>query len=191
LFAIPLLGESVSLSGACGIALVVCGIWAVHSDGRLDLRGLASLGALFAYLTLAATVAYSLIDKRAMHLLGESPWSGPAPRALVYMVLLYYVHLPLFAALGLRKIGWRAVPAAIRRETAAVFGSAAFSIASYVLILHVLQTAQVSYVVAVRQSSVLFAVLLGVLFLSERPGRVRLLGAAANVTGVALIALFP
>jgi uncharacterized membrane protein len=47
----------------------------------------------------------------------------------------------------------------------------------------------VSYVVAVRQSSVLFAVALSMLFLRERPSRVRLLGALATVAGVVLISV--
>jgi drug/metabolite transporter (DMT)-like permease len=190
LLAIPLLGESVSLLGAAGIALVVCGIWAVQTEGRLRLGELASLGAIFAYLTLATTVAYSLIDKQSMHLLGEAQWSGPAPRAIVYMVLLYYFYIPFFAALSLPKVGWRAVRTVMRRETPAVIGSALCGVASYTLILQVMQTAPVSYVVAVRQSSVLFAVVLSVLFLRERPGRVRVLGAAATVAGVALISLY-
>jgi uncharacterized membrane protein len=163
----------------------------VQSDGRIRVRALVSLGALFAYLTLATTVVYSLIDKQAMHLLGESRWSGPAPRALVYMVLLYYAYIPFFAALSLPSVGWKAVPTVIRRETGRVIGSALCGIVSYTLILQVLQTAPVSYVVAVRQVSVLFAVLLSVFFLRERPGRVRLLGATATVAGVALISLYP
>jgi drug/metabolite transporter (DMT)-like permease len=42
--------------------------------------------------------------------------------------------------------------------------------------------------VAVRQTSVLFALLLGVLWLGERPGRARVMGASLTVLGVALIA---
>jgi drug/metabolite transporter (DMT)-like permease len=42
-------------------------------------------------------------------------------------------------------------------------------------------------VVAVRQTSVLFAAWIGVAFLGERPDRGRLAGAAATVAGVALI----
>jgi drug/metabolite transporter (DMT)-like permease len=45
-------------------------------------------------------------------------------------------------------------------------------------------------VVAVRQSSVLFAVALGALWLREQPSRARMLGAAATVVGVGLIATF-
>ena len=59
------------------------------------------------------------------------------------------------------------------------------------LILEAMRTAPVSYVVAVRQSSVLFAVALGVFFLRERPGRVRVIGILATLAGVALISLYP
>ena len=59
------------------------------------------------------------------------------------------------------------------------------------LVLKALETAPVSYVVSVRQLSVLFALVLGVVLLRERPDRARTLGAMATVVGVALIALFP
>ncbi len=48
-----------------------------------------------------------------------------------------------------------------------------------------------SYVVAARQTSVLFALALGVGWLGERPTAVRIAGAVATVTGVALLALAP
>ena len=63
------------------------------------------------------------------------------------------------------------------------------SFASYALILEALRTAPVSYVVAVRQTSVIFAVILAVGWLGERPSRIRVLGGLATVVGVALIAL--
>ena len=51
------------------------------------------------------------------------------------------------------------------------------------------ERAPASYVVAVRQSSVLFAAWIGIAFLGERPDRGRLAGAAATVAGVGLIGL--
>jgi len=66
LIAVPLLGESISPWGALGIAVLVAGIWLIQADPRLELRTLRSRGIRFAYLTLAATIAYSLIDKQAM-----------------------------------------------------------------------------------------------------------------------------
>ena len=50
--------------------------------------------------------------------------------------------------------------------------------------------AQVSYVVAVRQCSVLFAVAFAVWMLSERPTRLRMTGTLGTLAGVVLIALY-
>ncbi len=191
LLAIPLMGDSVSLAGGLGIALVVAGMWAVLTDGRLQPRALLSLAAVFAYLTLLTTIAYSLIDKEAMRLLHGATWSGRAPRVLVYMALFELLYLPLFGLLALRSVTAHEVLRVARREWTMAFGAAVLAMGSYGLLLEALRTAPVSYVVAVRQSSVLFAVALSVLLLRERPGPVRIAGAAATVGGVALIALYP
>jgi drug/metabolite transporter (DMT)-like permease len=65
------------------------------------------------------------------------------------------------------------------------------SLLSYSLILEAFRTAPASYVVAVRQTSVLFALLFAAGWLRERPDRRRIFGATATVVGVALIALLP
>lgn len=189
LIAVPLLGESVSLAGALGIALVVAGMWGVQTEGRLRLRDFATAGAAFSYLTLATTVVYSLVDKQAMAGLEAAPWSGAAPRAVVYYFLISAAQLPVFAALALPRVGWRSVAHAFRSEGRTVLGGGVAALASYGLILEALRTASVSYVVAVRQTSVLFAVLLAVRWLGERPSWQRVVGGAATVVGVALISL--
>ncbi len=190
LFAVPLMGESVSFTGTLGIGLVVAGMWAIQTDGRLQLRSLGSLGAGFAYLTLLTTVAYSLLDKRAMQLLDAVEWVGPAPRALVYMGLFEVGYVPLFYLLAARTLEKGEFTRVARSEWGTALVGAVFGICSYALILEALRTAQVSYVVAVRQSSVLFAVALGVFFLRERPGRTRVLGTVATIGGVALISFY-
>lgn len=189
--AVPLLGDSVSPLGAAGIALVLVGMWAVLTDGRARWRELRSLGAAFAYLTLLSTVAYSIADKHAMGGLDSASWSGPAPRALVFLALMELGYIPLFATLALRRIGIGPVRDALAGDWWRIVGGSLCGVFSYMLILEAYRTAPVSYVVAVRQSSVLFAVALGVLVLGERPGPVRIAGAIANVAGVALIALSP
>ncbi len=189
--AIPLLGEVPSIGGALGIAVVVLGMWLVQTDGRIRLEAFQAPGTFHAYLTLAATVGYSLLDKRAMALLSTVPWHGAAPRAVVFYWLLCVATVPLFWPLGLRSLRPGALAAVARADGRRILGATAVGFVSYVLILQALRTAPVSYVVAVRQTSVLFAVLLGTAWLRERPGRLRLLGAAATVAGVALIALRP
>jgi drug/metabolite transporter (DMT)-like permease len=189
LVAVPLLGESLTGLGIGGIGLVVLGMWLVQTGGRVRLRDFATAGAGFAYLTLATTVVYSLLDKQAMAVLDGSAWTGPAPRAVVYYFLLTSAQMPVFAALALPRTGWSALGGVFRTELRSVLLGAAAALASYALILEALRTASVSYVVAVRQTSVLFALLLAVRWLGERPTPARIAGAAATVAGVALIAL--
>jgi drug/metabolite transporter (DMT)-like permease len=190
LLAVPLLGERVSLVGGLGIALVVAGMWAVQSDGRLALRGLGSRAARFAYLTLAATVAYSLLDKQAMELLSSQSWRGPLPRGLAYMALFQPFYLALFFLLGARSASPGEVLSVARAEGRLALGGAAVAIASYVLILEAYRLAPVSYVVAVRQVSVLFALAISAVVLREGLSRARGAGALATVLGVALIARY-
>lgn len=85
-----------------------------------------------------------------------------------------------------RRAGLRA---SIRSEGLGAARSVAISLASYALILEALRTAQVSYVVAVRQSSVLFVMAMSILWLGEKPGWKRGLGAVTIVAGVALLSI--
>jgi drug/metabolite transporter (DMT)-like permease len=194
LVAVPLLDESLSAVGGLGIAVVVSGIWLVHSGagGRQAGRGPGSLlgrGSLFAYLTLATTVAYSLFDKGAMAQLHDLAWSARVPRALAYYLLLELGCAFLFVPLAWRRLAAGALARTARLEWRSVVAACAFTIAGYALILQAMRTAPASYVVAVRQTSVLFAVVLGAVWLRERPTRPRVLGSAATVAGVALVAL--
>jgi drug/metabolite transporter (DMT)-like permease len=188
LISIPLLGERISLGAACGIAIVVAGIWLVGAGSGVSRSALVSTGARFAFLTLAAGVGYSLVDKTAMRELGAAAWTSPVPRAFVYAVLLGISGTFVFAPLA-----WlRTRAGLLARLRQGGLGRASFaSVVSYIgyaLVLAALETAPVSYVVAVRQTSVLFALVMGVLWLRETPGRSRIWGAISTVIGVALIA---
>ena len=187
-FAVPLLGEPISWGGAFGIAVVVSGIWLVHGVNRWTLHELAQPAARFAFMTLGATVAYSLVDKAAMAELAHAHWSAPFPAALFYFAALSFAYGLIFVPLVL----WRRGVAALRRAERPSFAVATLasliSLASYTLVLQALRTANVSYAVAVRQTSVLFAVAISTWFLGERPGASRVAGALATVVGVALIA---
>jgi uncharacterized membrane protein len=202
LVAVPLLGEHVTAGGALGIAVVVAGVWAVQLDAGTAIasrqaggaaatgwrRLLLAPGAGWAWLTLAASVGYSLADKMAMARLGALPWTGAVPPAVAWYVILCTTGMLVFAPLALRHVPPRALARQARREWRMAFVAAAVGFVGYGLILHALRTAPVSYVVAARQASVLFAVALGALQLRERPSRLRLAGALATVVGVALVA---
>jgi drug/metabolite transporter (DMT)-like permease len=189
LFAVPLLGETLSVRGALGIAVVVAGMWAVQADsGVVGWQRFRAPGAKFAWLTLLASIGYSLCDKAAMARMNAAPWHSAVPPAVVYYVILSITGGLVFTPLALRRLKPGELAAVARREWRNAFAAALISFASYGLILQALRTAPVSYVVATRQISVLFAVAIGALHWRERPSRLRLLGALATVVGVALVA---
>jgi len=188
LLAVPLLGDVISPAGAAGIAVVVGGMWLVQIGTGFRWAAFRAPGAAYAYLTLAATVAYSLCDKGAMAALAQAPWTSPIPRAVFYCLAIGSASALVFAPLAVRRRGWGSLLAARRSEAARAAAASLVSLAGYGMILEALRSAPVSYVVAVRQSSVLFALLLGVVWLGERPDRPRVLGAVATVFGVLLIA---
>ena len=177
------------MRGALGIAVVVAGMWAVQADaGVVGWQRFRAPGAKYAWLTLLASIGYSLCDKAAMARLNAAPWHSPVPPAVFYYVLLSVAGAIVFVPLTLRRVPRMELADVARSEWRNALLAALVSFASYGLILQALRTAPVSYVVATRQISVLFAVAIGAFHLHERPSRLRLIGAAATVVGVAIVA---
>lgn len=199
LVAVPLAGERLSWAGGVGIATVVAGMWAVQlgDDGSPDggtrrealVRRLTSRPVRFAYLALAASVAYGLIDKLLVAELAGGPSPGALPPALLAFFALWTGCVVFFVPMALLRLPRGVLGRTLRREWRTVTIASLISIAGYSLILKALETAPASYVVAVRQSSVLFVLVLSVGLLGERPTAMRVAGAIATVTGVALIAI--
>jgi len=187
LFAVPLLGETLTGAGVAGIAVVVGGIWLVHAEQGLR-RAFGVPGIGYAWLTLATGVAYSFADKAGVSALASGEWTGSLPPSLAWFSAAG-LAAPIFYA----PIAWRLLPRedlarAVKSDIPRAFGASFASLIGYGLILQAYTTAPASYVVAVRQTSVLFAVAIAMLFLGERPSPRRIAGAAATVAGVALIA---
>lgn len=186
LLAVPLLGETPNLAGGLGIAVVVAGIWAVHGAG-LHASSLTAPSLRYAWLTLLATVGYSLSDKAAMAALTRGDYRGWLPPALLWFCVLSLASSCVFLPLALRRVTAAELRRSLRAEGGRAVLAVGVSLVGYGLILEAFGRAPATYVVAVRQSSVLFAAWMGVAFLGERPDRGRLAGAAATVAGVALI----
>ena len=191
LVAIPLLGEQLSWLGLLGVATVVAGLWLVNLGRGLKRRVFFQPGIAFAFLTLATTLAYGLLDKAAMVELDAAPWTSPIPRPIFYFFMLSLASGFVYVPLCLMRTSGEAVRRIARAEWPKILLAVVMGVAGYGLILEALRTAPASYVVAVRQASVLFVLVLSVRQLGERPGRPRILGAAFTVAGVALIAIAP
>ncbi|MFI5397930.1 MAG: EamA family transporter [Candidatus Binatia bacterium] len=105
-------------------------------------------------------------------------------------VYLYLIGVGEFAVVGARmgrSALWRARQE-LRRNSRAVLFTAVLGPFSYLLILWVLTQAPASYVLGLRQASLIFGVLFGRFLLQERETGYRILGAGTIAVGGLLIA---
>ena len=187
------LGETISLRGGLGIAIVLGAVFVLQlrGEGQREMLQLwASVkrqDTRWAFLTLAAVVGYTLVDKAAMVSLRDVSQIRPGMHGPVFFMLqvtfcylVYWTHFILKRDLNLRRVWKREWP----RGVAAALGT----MISYSLILHVMQTEPVSYIVTIRQASVLLAVIIGWLALREPYGKRRLIASVAMLWGFYLVA---
>ena len=167
----PVLVLAVAGAGAlqaAGVLLVVAGVLAVRG-----LRRPESAQDLALALAIGVTIAtYTLLDKEGLRHAATIPylWVEVGGGGLLYALLV---------------VRPRRVAPAIGARTAAI-GVAA--IGSYGLVLAALEIAPAAAVAAVRETSIVFAVALGALWLGEPVTRTRAAGAVVVAMGVALLA---
>jgi drug/metabolite transporter (DMT)-like permease len=155
-------------SQAAGVLVIAAGVVAVRGlrrpESALDLALALAIGATIA--------TYTLLDKEGLEHAATVPylWVEVGTAGLLYAAF----------------VGRRRVRPALGPRTALI-GAAAF--ASYGLVLAALQLAPAPAVAAVRETSVVFAVALGALWLGEPVTRARALGAVLVAAGVALVAV--
>lgn len=182
LLAVPLLGERPSQIAYGGIALILLGLLTINV---LAARGRAAQelvtgrrGLVFASLTGLCIASYSLVDKRGV--------------AHVHP-LIYVYGLIALMTLGVAPYAlWRRRPAMLREwrlNRPAVLVGAVLNLGTYLIVLAALRLSDVSYIVPLRETSIVFATLLGVVVLHERVGWVRLAGCGLVASGVLAIAL--
>ena len=188
--AVPLLGERITASGVAGIAIVVAGMWLVQTRGQLRPSALFGPESRFAWLTLLSTIGYAITDKGAMSALEASAWPTAFPRPLFYCLVTTLGATIVLTPLLCTSPGWtRRLAACARTDGWSAIAALGLSVFGYTLILEAFRTTPASYVVAVRQTSVLFALVLSALWLHEQPGAVRITGAVVITAGVALVGI--
>jgi drug/metabolite transporter (DMT)-like permease len=152
---------------AVGVVLVALGVLLVRGVRRGD------WGETLLALAVGACIAgYTLVDKEGLR------FADPLP----YLELVLIVPAVAYAGW----IGPARLRAAVGMRTA-VAGIGMFG--AYALVLAALRLADAAPVAAVRESSIVMAVLLGAFVLHERVSRARFAGAAVIALGVGAIAL--
>jgi drug/metabolite transporter (DMT)-like permease len=169
--------EHLGAAALIGIATLAIGLMSLAlSAGRLTRGDLPAVGA--AVLTGLTIAAYTITDG-----LGVRHAHDP----LAYTALLFVLQGPpmLLAALARRPFAaWRDT-ATMRRGAAAGL----LSTVAYGVVLWAQTRAPLAEVAAIRETSVVFAALIGVAVLGEDFGRRRVVAAVVIATGIVLIGL--
>lgn len=178
-----ILHETLSIIGGAGIALVALGAYSVQLQKfTLDelLRPFRNLGEPSVRFALAAGFVYSfgvMFDKAGVQ--SYSP--------LYFTWLMVFVMFTLMSINLLRARYRNKVTAEWQANWKLILMSGPILMASFIAFRYGLKMAPVSYAVPVRQVSILFGVLLGMIFLQESYGRIRLASAVLILTGAFLI----
>ena len=186
LAAVLFLGEQVSVQGVAGILLVAAGVYFINMKQLSGEELLAPVKSIacdrstqFAFLTLMAVACYSVVDKMAVDTI------HPILFAFLHLFfgMCYYTPYIVFTKnAAMIKKEWNSGP--IRIIMSGIIG-----ITGYALILIAFTIDRVSYIVGLRQTSIVFAVLMGSQFLKEKHGGIRLAGALIIFAGGFLISL--
>jgi len=182
-------GRNLSGNGWLGISLVVAGCIFTPLKSLKDFSFSHYLNRTSTWLILTAsgTIGYTLLDKISSEVVLQGPATAARYGYFFFLISFLFYHLFFYLSGNGKikkekkeKVGWKLpVIASI------------FDFASYWLILWAYQlTLFASYVVAFRQLSILFGVIIAFLVYKEEGLFVRLIGAVLLTSGLIIIALF-
>jgi uncharacterized membrane protein len=185
LIAVLFMGEDVTWRGAVGIFLAALGVYTINLDRFTPaalvepLRKLRSDAATrYAFLTLIAVAGYSIVDKQAVTRF------HPVAFAFVYP----WFSIALLSGYMARTKKGRALRHEWQANRRSILVCGVLGIFGYFLILSAFSFERISYVVGLRQISIVFSVFLGVALLKEHHGRQRMISAVMIFVGVFMIA---
>jgi drug/metabolite transporter (DMT)-like permease len=166
-------GEVLQAGEWLGTALICAGIIAFASGAHHRRATLFALG------NAVVIGAYTLIDAAGARASG-------AP--VSYTFWFFVLNGVVIFALGVSQRG-SALPVYFRRHWLRAFAGGACALGAYSIALWAMTRAPVALVAALRETSVIFAAVLGVLFLGEKMTRRRLVATGAVLAGLVVLKL--
>lgn len=183
--AMVFLGEMPSGIGMAGMTLIILGCYALHSDSLralfqpLTLKSLNSKPSQLALLTAGFIALYSLIDRVGIEYVQIFRY--------IYLVFVFmFVFYTPFILIKRDKKEIKAEWASNRRNILIVAFLCFFT---FFLVLIAMTLAKLSYIVALRQLSIIFSVMLGAWVLKEEHGDIRFTASLLIFVGAFLIAI--
>jgi drug/metabolite transporter (DMT)-like permease len=167
-----LAGETVAGLGTLGILLLVGGIWLTARPGSQSIR-LDGMTLLFALGTSGFIAAYTIVDGFGARVSGS---------ASAYAGMLFLLDALFMIAVALVTRGPSAFAQVLPSWKSGVAG-AILSAGAYWIVIWAMSLAPIAAVAALRETSILFVMLMSAFFLKERVTGLRLLGAVLIVLG--------
>lgn len=174
--AAPLAGDALTPGLWLGIALVASGI-ALPVGIGIRRGGVGRTGLAYGFATAAVIALYTIIDGIGARHSGH---------AIAYTLWLFFLNAWLVLGVALWRRGWPALAHLRRRWLFSLLGSV-LTMGSYGIVLWAMTVAPIPAVAALRETSVIFAALLGAWLLRERMGRWRIAGAMLVAFGAMVI----
>ena len=173
IISILFLSSDISVSGFIGILIVCIGLFLISYSKNLsfNFRGFA-----LAILTAILITAYTLIDGVGVRL-SENGFS--------YIYWLFTLNgIPLLIIGLISKDGLR------KRETYTFrsgIAAGVFATSSYAIVVWSMQFIEIAYVSSIREISIVFATIIGMLFLFEKNAKSRIIPAILIVSGISVV----
>jgi len=174
--AAPLAGDALTPGLLTGIALVAAGI-ALPVGIGIRRGGVGRTGLGYGFATAAVIALYTIIDGIGARHSGH---------AIAYTLWLFFLNAWLVLGVALWRRGRSAFAHLQRRWLFSLLGSV-LTMGSYGLVLWAMTVASIPAVAALRETSVIFAALLGAWLLREHMGGWRIAGAMLVAMGAVAI----
>lgn len=188
-----LLGYSQSFQAWFSFLIITLGCLFVplESFKQFNIRNYANFGVVWAFIAAVGTAGYSIIDKEALSLLSQdvSHLVGDISTAIFYLGLQFWSISMCFVLYFLATNNRQDVVQAWKIRKFATLAGAMMS-ATYGLVLYAMtMTENVSYVVALRQMSIVIGIVLGIIVLSEKVLLTRIVGSILILMGLIVVVL--
>lgn len=185
IWGMTLLGEKLSATGVCGILLVIFGTYSIQLQ-RLSLgemlRPFSNLRSPSVRDALAAGFIYSIGS------IAEK--TGVRNYSPLYFTYILVLTMFFLMSINMFRPKYRAmIGEELRERWPLIVCSGPVMMASFLTFRYGLNLSPVSYAVPVRQVSIVIGVVIGILFLRESFGRIRLIAALFIMTGAILMRL--
>lgn len=179
------IGESIDNIGLAAILLIVSGLFVIQLDAfkisevKLLFAKLKNSGIIFAFLAAFTAACYTVWDKHSVSFL---------PPFVYFYAYTALVGLS-YAVFIFTKYPVNSIRAELTTHINPILQVGLFNTLTYLLVLYSLQTGKASYVIALRQLSIVFGALMGWKLLKEKFPLPQKIGVAVLVGGCLLISL--